>query len=258
MFHFRFVATAASIILSAAFAAAPTAAESGFTEREAEEVRKIIREYLINNPEVIVDAIQEMRRLQQVAKLAASRKAIRENKAALLHNGLDPVGGNRNGSVTLIEFFDYNCGWCKRNLPHIKAAIKADGDVRVVYKEFPILSSSSRTATQAALAAHKQGKYQEMHDQLMAFRGPLDEPRIMAIAKKVGLDVKKLTTDMQSSEIKARITANLTLAQKLDIQGTPAFIVGGKLIPSFMRTAQLVQEFKRTRKECAEKKISFC
>ncbi len=258
MLHPRFVATAIATILSATFAAAPIAAESGFTDGDKKEIRKIIREYLINNPEMVVDAIQEMRRRQQVAKLAASRKAISESEAALLHNGLDPVGGNKNGSVTLIEFFDYNCGWCKRNLSQMKAAIEADGDVRVVYKDFPILSPSSRTAAQAALAAHKQGKYQEMHDQLMAFRGPLDESRIMVIAKKVGLDIEKLGTDMQSSEVMAKIAENLTLAQKLDIQGTPAFIVGGKLIPGFVRAEQFIQEFRRTRKECAEKKISFC
>jgi len=251
-------AAAAVALLSAGFAATPAVAESGFKDSQKQEIRKIIREYLIKNPEVIVEAMQEMRKRQREARLAASRKAIIENKDALLRNKMDPIGGNKSGNITLIEFFDYNCGWCKRTTSHMKAALKADGNVRVVYKEFPILAPSSRMAAQAALAARNQGKYQEMHDGLMAARGALDETKIMAIAEKIGLDLRKLKTDMRSPEVEAAIASNLALARKLNIQGTPAFIVGGRLIPGFMRAGQFIQEFNRTRKACSEKKTTFC
>lgn len=249
---------AAAALIPAALAGSPALAKDGFNDSQKKELRKIIREYLVKNPEVIVEALREMRRREEARKVAAAKKAISESRDALLKNASDPVGGNKKGSVTVVEFFDYNCGWCKRTYSHMKAAVKSDGDVRIVYKEFPILAPSSRLAAQAALAAKKQGKYEIMHDMLMTHRGTLDEAQIMAIAEKAGLNVRQLKTDMKSPEVEAAIAANMALARKLNIGGTPAFVIGGKLIPGFMRAGQFIKEINRTRRECTAKKITVC
>lgn len=245
-------------VVPAFMAGSPALADDGFKDGQKKEIRKIVRDYLIKNPEVIVEALREMRRREEAAKVAAAKKAIGASRDALLKNTSDPVGGNKKGDVTVVEFFDYNCGWCKRTYTHMKAAVKSDGNVRIVYKEFPILAPSSRMAAQVALAARKQGKYEKVHTMLMTHRGALDESKIMAIAEQAGLNMPQLKTDMKSPEVEAAIAANMALARKLNIGGTPAFIIGGKLIPGFMRAGQFISEINRTRKECTEKKMTVC
>ena len=254
----RLLFLAVAIALPLGLAAAPVQADSRFDEKQKQEIRKIVRDYLIRNPEVIVEALQEMRRRDEAAKLAATEKAVEESRDALLRNAADPVGGNRQGSTTVVEFFDYNCGWCKRAYPHMLAAVKADGNIRIVFKEYPILAPSSRLAARAALAAAKQGKYREMHDRLMRHRGALDEAKIMAIAARAGLDIAKLKADMGAREIAAAIEANLALAGRLGIRGTPAFVIGSKVIPGMMRAGDYTAEIARARKECAERKATVC
>ncbi len=254
----RIASLALAIALPLGAAAAPAKADTGFDESQKREIRNIVRDYLIRNPEVIVEAIREMRRRDEAAKEAATVKAIAENRDALLRNAADPVGGNRKGDATVVEFFDYNCGWCKRAYPHLLAAAKADGKVRIVFKEYPILAPSSRLAARAALAAARQGKYREMHDRLMRHRGALDETKIMAAAAQAGLDMPKLKADMKAREIEAAIDANLALAERLGIRGTPAFVIGGKMIPGMMRARQYPAELARTRKECADRKAAVC
>ena len=142
--------------------------------------------------------------------------------------------------------------------PHLLAAVKADGKVRIVFKEYPILAPSSRLAARAALAAARQGKYREMHDRLMRYRGALDEAKIMAIAERTGLDIPRLKADMAAREIEAAIAANLELAGRLGISGTPAFVIGGKMIPGMLRARQYPEELARARKECAERNAAVC
>lgn len=254
----RILSLAAATALSLGAAAMPVQADTRFGDDQKREIRKIVRDYLMQNPEVIVEAIQEMRRRDEAAKLAATTKAIAGNRDALLRNAADPVGGNLQGTATVVEFFDYNCGWCKRAYPHLLAAARADGNVRIVFKEYPILSPSSRMAARAALAAARQGKYREMHDRLMRHRGALDEKKIMAVAAQAGLDIPKLEADMAAREIEAAIDANLELAERIGIRGTPAFVIGGRMIPGMMRTGQYPAELARTRKECAERNATVC
>ena len=158
----------------------------------------------------------------------------------------------------MVEFFDYNCGWCKRAYPHLLAATKTDGDIRIVFKEYPILAPSSRQAARAALAAAKQGRYREMHDRLMRHRGALDETKILAIAAQAGLDIQKLKADMAAREVEAAIEANLALAGRLGIRGTPAFVIGSRVIPGMMRARDYAAEIARARKECAERNATVC
>ncbi|MYF07769.1 MAG: DsbA family protein [Rhodospirillaceae bacterium] len=254
----RIVSLAVALALPLGAAVAPVQAEARFDDNEKQEIRKIVRDYLIKNPEVIVEAIQEMRRRDEAAKEAATEKAIAENRDALLRNAADPVGGNRKGTATVVEFFDYNCGWCKRAYPHMLAAAKADGNVRIVFKEYPILAPSSRLAARAALAAARQGKYREMHDRLMRHRGALNEAKIMAVAAQAGLDIPKLKADMAAREIESAIDANLQLAERLGIRGTPAFVIGGKVIPGMMRARQYPAELARARKECGTRNATVC
>ncbi len=254
----RLISLAIAIALPVGLAAAPAQADSRFDENQQQEIRKIVRDYLIRNPEVIVEALQEMRRRDEAAKQTATKKAVEESRDALLRNAADPVGGNRKGNATVVEFFDYNCGWCKRAYPHLLAATKTDGKIRIVFKEYPILAPSSRQAARAALAAAKQGKYRELHDRLMRHRGALDETKIMAIAAQAGLDIPKLKADMAAREIEAAIDANLELAGRLGIRGTPAFVIGSKVIPGMMRAGDYAAEIARARKECAERNATVC
>ena len=254
----RVVRLAVAIALPLGLIAAPAQADSGFGKSQKQEIRKIVRDYLLQNPEVIVEALREMRRRKEAAKLAAAKKSIEESRDALLRNRADPVGGNPKGGVTVVEFFDYNCGWCKRAYPHMTAALKADGDVRLVYKEFPILAPSSRVAARAALAAGKQGKYIDMHHRLMTNRGALNEAAIFAIAEQVGLDIGKLKNDMQAPDVEAAIAANGELASRLGIRGTPAFVIGNKVIPGMLRAGEFIGELRRARGECAARKAAVC
>ncbi len=254
----RLIPPALALALSFGAAAAPLQADPLFSAAQKEAIGKIVRDYLLKNPEVLAEAMAELTRRREAAEQAAVRKALEESRDALLRNPADPVGGNPAGSVTVVEFFDYNCGWCKRAYPHMRAAVKADGDVRIVYKEFPILAPSSRFAAKAALAARRQGRYGALHDLLMTHRGALDEARIVALAERAGLDLRRLKADMAAPEIAAAIEANMALAKRLGIQGTPAFAIGGRVIPGMLREAELIGEIRRARKECAAAKAAVC
>jgi protein-disulfide isomerase len=150
-----------------------------------------------------------------------------------------PVGGNPDGDVTLVEFFDYNCGYCKRVMPAVEAVAEADPNLRIVYKEFPILSEGSMIAARAALASRAQDLYEPFHEALMGFEGRIGESEVFAIAEGVGLDVEQLREDMGSDAVTAEIAANMDLARALQINGTPAFVVGDQVIPGAVPQAQL-------------------
>lgn len=212
------------------------------------DVEKIVRDYLVEHPEVILEAIQALESKEQAAADQAAKAALVANRKALENNPASPVGGNPKGDVTLVEFFDYNCGYCKRTHPERAAAVKGDGKVRVVYKEFPILAPSSMEAAKAALASVRQGKYEAFHTALMVYEGRLDSDAIRVTAKEVGLDVQKLEKDMSDASIQAEIDANIELAQKLGIRGTPGFVIGDTLIPGAISTEQFIATFDAARK----------
>ncbi|ALG70716.1 membrane protein [Azospirillum thiophilum] len=217
-------------------AAAPARAQSAsFDGSQKAAIEKIVRDYLMEHPEVILQAVDAMQERQKTAEAEQARKALVENRAELTRSPADPVAGNPQGDVTVVEFFDYQCGYCKAVQADTQALIKSDPKLRFVLKEFPILGPASLVASKAALAARAQGKYMELHNALMAQRGQLDEAVIMRLAKSVGLDTDRLKKDMESPDVLKVIAANQALAEKLNIRGTPAFVFGDELVPGAIK-----------------------
>jgi protein-disulfide isomerase len=167
--------------------------------------------------------------------------------ADIFHSGDDLVGGNPKGKVTLVEFFDYNCGYCKRAFPDVMKMIDGDKDLKLVMKEFPILGPGSVYAARAALASRKQGKYWNFHLAMMAHEGKIDEQVADRIAQATGLDVNKLRADMQADEVNQVISRNMQLADSLKIQGTPAFIIDETVIPGAVGFDALAAAVKQVR-----------
>ena len=204
-------------------------------------VGKQIREYLIANPEVLVEAMQELERKQDTQRDAVAQKAIGQHKAELLSDPDAPFSGNANGDVVIVDFNDYQCPNCKRAHQAVKQVVGADSKVKVVYKDLPILGEPSRIAALAALAAGKQGKHAAMHDALMEFGGKLDRARILELAASVGLDMALLEKDMEDPKFKQLIDRNMALAGALGVRGTPAFVIGDQFVPGAVDAAALKQ-----------------
>lgn len=195
---------------------------------QVQQVQQIVHNYLVNNPQVLVEASealqkQEMQKIEKNAQSTISKYA----KQIFADSG-SPVVGNANGKVTLVEFFDYQCPHCKDMSSAISNVMSSDKNLRVVFKELPIFGGNSKFAAQAALAAYKQGadKYLQFHNSLMAAANPLNEEKILSIAKTSGLNVDQLKKDMSSSDVKQEIENNFKLAQALSIMGTPTFVIG--------------------------------
>lgn len=202
------------------------------TPAQRQAVEDAVGDYLRNNPEIVIEAINILRQREQAAETADARNVIAARGPELFNDTATPVAGNPDGDVTLVEFFDYRCGYCKRVFPTVKKLIKDDGNIRFVFKEFPILGPASVYAARAALASHGQGKYLEFHDALMASKGALTEDGVLRIADSVGLDRGKLLEDMNRNEAEYdRVFArNRDLAQALKINGTPAFVAGDVVV----------------------------
>jgi protein-disulfide isomerase len=209
-------------LMAADVATAPVTSAMGDTQKK--EIEQIIHDYLVTNPEVLIEASQVLQQKQQKTLQDQAKSAISENAASLFDGKLTTIG-NPKGRVTVVEFFDYQCIHCKKMSPILNSLIKKDSDVRVIFKEFPIFGKSSELASRAALAAGMQGKYQAMHEALMKTEKRLDDNVLMEIAKSVGLDTKKLKKDMDSKEVSDILDANRQVAEKLHLMGTPAFIV---------------------------------
>lgn len=206
-------------------------AEEALSPAQREAVEKLVHDYLLEHPEVIVESLEAMESLAQSAARAAQTEAIREHADALLNDPTAPVAGNPEGDLTVVEFFDYQCPYCKSVAQDFLATVEADGNVRIAFKEFPILGPLSEYAAKAALAAVAQGKYLDLHMALMTYKGKLSEETVLALARQVGLDAERLLSDMQAPELAEAIERNRRLAEQLRITGTPAFVVGRQLIP---------------------------
>jgi protein-disulfide isomerase len=202
------------------------------------EVERIVREYLLREPEVIMQAIEELQRRRDLAASQQQRDQIAANRQLLVADSRDPAIGNPDGDVTLVEFFDYRCGYCRAMVDSINELVASDPDVRVVMKEFPILGPESLLAAKAALAADRQGAYAAMHFALMA-EDRIDEAAIRRLAAANDLDVDRLMADMESEPVRAHIQDNIRLAQSLGISGTPSFVVGETLLPGAVPLAAL-------------------
>ena len=199
--------------------------------RSVREIEGIVRDYLLRNPEVVEDALRALHRKRQETRAEAARRVIAERSQELFHDTGSPVGGNPKGDVTLVEFFDYRCGHCRRVTGTLKAIQERDPKLRVVYKEFPILGPGSVLAAKAALASRSQGKYLPFHNVLMKHAGPFSEEGILKAAESVGLDAERLKRDMEDPDIRTILERNRRLADALGITGTPVFVIGDELIP---------------------------
>ncbi|MDP9196853.1 MAG: DsbA family protein [Pseudomonadota bacterium] len=220
-----------SVVLSSSMAlAAQDSPAAPFNKTQTENIQKLIEQYIQENPEAITNALEKAQEVKDQARVEQARKVLTENYKDITHNPASPVAGNPDGDITVVEYFDYQCGYCKAVAPGIRQLLKDDPQVRFVFKEFPVLGENSRHAAKAALAAHRQGKYQEFHTALMSEKGPVDAEKIRTVARNVGLDVPKLERDMESPDVAAEIDRNRSLAPQMTIMGTPGFIVGNQII----------------------------
>ncbi len=194
------------------------------------EVQQIIGSYLKENPEVVIDAIQAWRQQREAAESAITKEAIAELMAEAV-NTQSPVWGNPAGDTIVVEFFDYNCPYCKKVFPSMEKLIADDGNIKIVMKELPVLGPDSEYAAKAALAAQMQGKYNQFHAQMMNQGGRLSRDGVLAAAKAVGLDLEKLQKDMGSAQVQQELERSSVWAQRLGVNGTPAFVIGEELIP---------------------------
>jgi protein-disulfide isomerase len=193
-------------------------------------VEQITRDYLTKNPGVLVEMTTELDKRQAAKQVAQQQKVISENADALFRSPVSHVAGNPNGDVSVVEFFDYNCPYCRRALPDLVKLVNDDGKVRLVLKELPILSDDSVAAAKLALASNKQGKYFEMHQKLLSEPGKADKEKALQIAKELGLDVDQLQKDAQDPNIDKAIDEAKDLANKLNLQGTPHYLIGDRVV----------------------------
>ena len=237
-----------SLIAVAAAPAVSQASVLGLMTRQ--DVDKAIEEYLDQNPKVVVDAIQKYQIMQEAEKQAAIARELAVIRSALENDPTSPVIGNPNGDVTVVEFFDYQCGFCKRMFTKVLKGVNADGNIRWVLRDLPTLGPISRTAAKASLAANKQGKFFEYHQAMMTNSDRIeDEDDIMDIAKKAGLDVKQLKKDMESPEVAKILNDNAQLAQKVQTQGVPNFIIGNYISHGAMMGNELEGNVAKVRAE---------
>lgn len=234
----------ATFSLLAALAVTPVSAQ----EMTPEEVKKLALEAILENPQIVMEAVAILRE-REAAETAAQAEVSLAKYAELLKNDPNaPVMGNPDGDVTLVEFFDYNCPYCRRAGTAVKALIEADPNLRVVYREWPILGDASVVATRASLAAREQGKYEEMHWALMGLEGRVNENAVMRVASSLGMDVDQLKADMQLPAIDQHIATSMEISRGLGFNGTPSFVIGGQTVPGFVEQdelARLVEEARQ-------------
>ena len=224
----------ASVFVSLMLAAVAPAAEPSFSAPQKTEIEKIIRDYLVTHPEVLQEAIAELDKRQAAADTAKAKAAVAANAETLFDSSRQVVLGNPKGDVTLVEFFDYNCGFCKGALPTLVDLMKDDTKLKVVLKEFPVLGPGSVEAAKVAVAVRMQDKsgkkYLDFHQKLLGGRGQADKARALAVAKEVGMDMARLEKDMASDEARVSLEESLKLAETLGLNGTPSYVVGDDVV----------------------------
>lgn len=197
---------------------------NAISSEQKTQIEQIIHDYLVNHPEVLIEASQSLQKKQQQAMQEEARKAIIANQEKLFTEKL-AVAGNPDGNITIVEFFDYQCIHCKKMQPVLENLIQNNKNLRVIYKEFPIFGKSSEIASKAALASALQGKYKEMHLALINVDKRLDDEVVMDVAKSVGLNLEKLKKDMESDVVINALNQNRQLAEEMHLMGTPAFVL---------------------------------
>ena len=228
-------------VLAVVLASAPggLALAQGFNEAQRAEIVGILRDALRSDPSILREALEGLEAADRREREGASRAAIVAHAEALFRDPADPAIGNPRGAVTVVEFFDPRCAYCKRMRPVVEDLLRRQRDVRWVMKDLPILGQSSVLASRALLAAQRQGKYAELHDALLKLREEPAEPVLRREAERAGLDWARLKRDMDDPAVQRRLDANTRLAQALQIQGTPAMVVGEALVPGAVDLASL-------------------
>lgn len=245
--------TLTSIACAAMLTATPAMADpldlDAMTAEDRAAFRAEMRAYLLENPEVIMEAIQILEQRRQVAEQQADRDIVLAQAQALYEDGFSYVAGNPDGDVTVVEFLDYRCGFCKRAHPMVEELLDRDPNVRLIVKEFPILGPDSVTAGKMAMAALEMDKtkYSDLHDQMMTYRGNLTEQVAYRLAAELGYDVAELKSRAGSEQIDDQLQQTYQLAQALGVQGTPAFIVGTEVIRGFLPIEDMLAAVEEAR-----------
>ncbi len=227
------------LLLPALFALAlcatpPAASAQSFSDGQRGEIETIIRGYLLAHPEVLEEAMAELNKRQAAAEAEKHEASVATNADAIFNSPRGVVLGNKDGDVTFVEFFDYNCGYCKRAMADMLELMKSDPKLKVVLKEFPVLSEGSVEAAKVAVAVRMQDpsgkKYLDFHQRLLGGRGPADKARAMAAAKEAGLDTARIEKDLASPEVRATIEENFKLAESMGMNGTPSYVIGKQVV----------------------------
>jgi protein-disulfide isomerase len=225
---------AAAFVAMLAIATSPASRADEFSASQRGEVERIVREYLVAHPEVIQEAMAELEKRQSAAESEKHKAAVKQYSQALYASPRQVVLGNPDGNVTFVEFFDYNCGYCKRAMDDMLTLLKDDPKLKVVLKEFPVLGPGSVEAAQVAVAVRMQDKtgkkYLEFHQKLLGGRGQADKARALAVAKDIGLDMGRLDKDLASAEVKATLQESFKLAEALGLNGTPSYVIGDDVV----------------------------
>ncbi len=203
---------------------------TSFSPDQKRAIEGIVKDYLVQNPEIFLEVQTALETKMAQQEADRTKKMVAEHAKEIYRAPNAPVAGNPNGDITVVEFFDYNCGYCKRGFAEVAKLVEQDKNVRVVFKEFPILRDESEQAAKVALAARMQGKYWEVHRDLIQTKGLVNEAVALKVAEAHGLDMAKLKTDMASPEVKAELDRVKDLANKLSINGTPHFLVGDRAV----------------------------
>jgi protein-disulfide isomerase len=218
----------------------PASAAKPISAEQRETIETVLREYLLKNPSIIREASQALQQQEEREKQERAKAGLKTFNAEIYSDQDSPSVGNPKADVTVVVFFDYNCGYCKGTVPELENLVKQDPSLRLIYKEYPILGAQSLIAARAALAASRQGKYVEFHRALMASQA-IDIAVVKAISVRLGLNYAKLRQDMDDPQLTESLQRNIRLANSLEINGTPAYIVGGRLIPGAIDATALAQ-----------------
>jgi protein-disulfide isomerase len=230
--------------------------EGGLNAAQRKEVEAIIKDYLLSNPEVMMEVQSALEAKMDKIQTERAAVAIKQNAAEIFRPAGSPVVGNAKGDVTVIEFFDYNCPYCKKAFHEVAQLVEKDKQVKLILKEFPILSKGSEEAAKVALAAKMQGKYWEFHRAMQEAPGQTNEAAALRVAEKLGLDMTRLRKDMASPDVKKEIDETRALAAKLGIQGTPHFLVGDRIIPG--APENLLEQMQKTVAEVRKEGCKVC
>ncbi len=230
------------------FVILPAAAADKAAPKDEVNLQKTIHDYLVSHPDRLPNVIGIVQEEIDSISALQTRNVVQERKKDLFENPDDLVEGNPKGDVTLVEFFDYRCPYCKQVAPSLDALLKEDPKVRIVYKEWPILGPASVFASRVALASKKQGKYPAFHHAMMAMKGDINDETILKLAASVGLDIKRLQTDVSSPDVERVLKTNGDLADALKIDGTPGFILGDSIIPGAVDLDALRKNIAEQRK----------